>query len=151
MGSFRVWCGSLREGAVEFELRSGLVRNLRSGAGLAADHASRIARMPGYPVFLATVQVLFGDGYLPARVADALVGTLCIALAWLLARELFGPAEACVAAAVVAVYPFFILFVVLVLSEVALTARALSSASAWSNLSLGIRIETQPLISSSSP
>jgi len=107
-----------------------IARNLRSGAGLAADQASRIARMPGYPVFLATVQILFGDGYLPARVADALVGTLCIALAWLLARELFGPAEACVAAAVVAVYPFFVLFAVLVLSEVLFMALLLGGALA---------------------
>ncbi len=113
----------------------GIARSLRAGQGFALDRASRIARMPAYPVFLAAVQALFGERVVAARVADAFLGTLLIALVWLLTRELYGRAEAAVAAAIAALYPFFVVQAVLVLTEtlfgVFLVAGALFLAKAW--------------------
>jgi len=78
----------------------------------------RIARMPGYPIFLAGVQLVFGPSKLAVRLAQAVLGTVTVALAYVLAQRLFGRAEAVVAGLFVAVYPFFILYSVLILSEV---------------------------------
>ncbi|MBM4035488.1 MAG: glycosyltransferase family 39 protein [Planctomycetes bacterium] len=94
-----------------------MAANIRQGQGMMLDRASRIGRMPGYPVFLAVVQALFGEQLLAARVADALVGAAAIALVWLLAREVYGRAAAAIAAAITALYPFFVVMPLLVLSE----------------------------------
>ena len=94
-----------------------MASHLVHGEGLSLDRASRIGRMPGYPVLLAGVQAVFGDSLLAARVADALLGTALIALVFLLAREVYGPREGVAAAAIVAVYPFLVVQALLVLSE----------------------------------
>jgi 4-amino-4-deoxy-L-arabinose transferase-like glycosyltransferase len=91
--------------------------SIRHGEGFALDRASRIGRMPGYPVFLAGVQAVFGESLLAARVADALLGTVLIALVFLLTREFYGPREGVAAAAIVAIYPFLVAQALLVLSE----------------------------------
>ena len=112
-----------------------MASNIRRGEGLGLDHASQIGRMPAYPVLLAAVQSLFGERLLVARVADAVLGTVLIAVVFLLARQLFGPREAAVAAAITAVYPFFVAQALLVLSEalfgVFLIAGALLLAKAY--------------------
>jgi len=91
--------------------------------------------MPGYPTLIAAVQAVFGRGLLPVRVADAVLGTAAIGLVWLLARELYGAREAVVAAAITAVYPFFVAQAALVLSEtlfvVWMLAAGICLARAW--------------------
>jgi len=99
-----------------------VAENVRLGKGFMVSDDCLIGRMPGYPVFLALIQIAFGESMLAARLAQALVGTALIAIAWLLARELYGEREAHVAAAFVALYPPFILYTVLLLSETLFTA-----------------------------
>lgn len=94
-----------------------IAHNLRHGLGLGLDSASQVGRMPGYPVLLAAVQAIFGERLLAARLVDALVGTATIALVFLLGREVYGEAEGLAAAAIAAVYPFFVAQSLLVLSE----------------------------------
>ena len=51
-------------------------------------------RMPGYPAFLAASHALFGPGFQPVRVAQAVVDTLTCLLAGALAALLAAPAAA---------------------------------------------------------
>jgi len=106
-----------------------LADNIRLGYGpvLGERRAEPdlIPRMPGYPVLLAGVQILFGRGLLAPRLVQALLGTAAAGLVYLLARQLFGEREALVAAAIVAVYPIFVLFTILVLSETLFNALVL--------------------------
>ncbi|HUT33373.1 MAG TPA: glycosyltransferase family 39 protein [Planctomycetota bacterium] len=106
-----------------------IASNVRQGDGLGLDRASQIGRMPAYPVFVAGVQVLFGERLVAVRVADAILGTAVIALVFLLARELYGPREGAVAATVAAVYPFFVVQALLTLSETLFTVFLV--AGAW--------------------
>ncbi|MFP4057166.1 MAG: ArnT family glycosyltransferase [Candidatus Brocadiia bacterium] len=105
--------------ALEYEA---MARNIRRGRGLVVSESSRIARMPGYPCFLAAVHAAFGEGLLAVRLTQAVLGVATAGLAYLFARRLFGPGEGLVAAAAAAVYPIFVLLVVLVLSEVLFAA-----------------------------
>jgi len=109
--------------------------SLRHGEGLAVDCASRIGRMPAYPLWIAGLQAAFGGGLLPVRVGDALLGTALIALVYLLGRELYGHREAVVAAGLTAAYPFLVVQAVLVLSETLfmafMVAGALFVGKAW--------------------
>jgi hypothetical protein len=50
-------------------------------------------RMPGYPAFLAAVHTLFGPGFQPARLLQAVIDTLTALLAGALARSLAVPAS----------------------------------------------------------
>ena len=112
-----------------------VAENLLNGDGLSVDKASQIGRMPGYPVFLAALEAAFGRSNLAVRLAQAAVGTLAVLLSYVLARELFGTRAALAAAALTAVYPAFVAFTVLVLSEtlftVLLLAGAVGLAMAW--------------------
>ena len=80
----------------------------RLGAAIAAggpyeygpQHA-RVFRTPGYPVLLAPIIWLFGEGragVAMARAEAALFGTLAVALVWWLARRLFDERAAWIAA-----------------------------------------------------
>ncbi|MFL5883513.1 MAG: glycosyltransferase family 39 protein [Thermoleophilaceae bacterium] len=65
-----------------------------------------IWKAPGYPAFVGVVYSLFGSSATHAIVVQTLFGPVTIVLTWLLARRLFTPRIAVVAAAIVAVYPF---------------------------------------------
>src|SRR5262249_6343540 len=64
-------------------------------------------RVPMYPAFLATVT--FGQkAFLPIGLAQALIGAGTVWCAALLAREMFGSAAAIIAAAITALYPYYV-------------------------------------------
>lgn len=105
-----------------------VAHNLRHGEGFALDRASRIGRMPAYPVMIAALQAAFGGGLLPVRVGDALLGTALVALVYLLGMEFYGRREAALAAGIAAVYPFLVVQAVLVLSETLFMAFAVAGA-----------------------
>lgn len=94
-----------------------MAANVAAGRGFVLDKASRIGRMPGYPVFIAAAQALLGHGLLGIRVMQAIVGTVGVWLAWRLGRAMFGDGAGLWAAAMAAGYPFLILFTPLVLAE----------------------------------
>jgi 4-amino-4-deoxy-L-arabinose transferase-like glycosyltransferase len=93
---------------------------------------------PGYPYFLGAVDLL--DGHLtggssavhPARVAQALLGTVTVALIGLVAFELFGSTVALIALALAAVYPVLIELSGVLVAENLLVALEL--AAVWATL-----------------
>lgn len=95
----------------------GMAHNILHGRGFMVSPTSRIGRMPGYPVFLALVQLVCGDSLVAYRVADAVVGAGVVALVWVLAQVLFSAREGLVAGLIAAMYPAFVLYVVVLLSE----------------------------------
>ncbi len=78
-------------------------------------------RTPGYPAFLALCRLLFGPGLLPARIVQALLGTLSVGLVGLLATcfasEDRRGSTAWWAACLAALDPYLIVLSALALSE----------------------------------
>ena len=62
-------------------------------------------KAPLYPAWIALLYELFGHHLMAVRLVQIPVGLTTIPLSWLLARRLFGPRVATVAAFVVAAYP----------------------------------------------
>jgi 4-amino-4-deoxy-L-arabinose transferase-like glycosyltransferase len=123
----------LRLGAVaatpDLDTRGGDVADYdRHGRSLAAGHGypdSVIApaggptalRPPAYPFFLGGIYAITSNSVDAARIAQALVGTVTVALIGLLALRLWGRREALAALALAAVYPPLIAFGSSLLSE----------------------------------
>ncbi len=97
-------------------------------------------RTPGYPLVLAACQSVFGERTLPVRLVQAALGTLCVYLVYLLARQFATTAGdpatepprrrwtiPLAAAAVAAVNPHYLLMSSLVLSEAAFEPLMLAS------------------------
>lgn len=63
---------------------------------------------PGYPYFLGVLYWLFGSGFEVSHIANAVLGSISVALIWLIGRIVFGWREALVAGALAALYPMFI-------------------------------------------
>jgi 4-amino-4-deoxy-L-arabinose transferase-like glycosyltransferase len=78
-----------------------------------------VFRAPGYPLLLAAMFRMVGTNAAPvvARVLGAIIGTICVAVVYWLARIVFSPDVAFVAAAIVAVYPEAVATSVLPLSD----------------------------------
>ena len=86
-----------------------LARQLAQGYGYAFPGAPPTAfRVPLYPLFLAGLSG--GEPrYAPILVAQALVSTGTVVLAGLMARHWFGPRAGLIAAALCAIYPYYVL------------------------------------------
>ena len=78
-----------------------------------------VFRAPGYPLLLAGMFRVVGSDATPAaaRVMGAVIGTLCVGAVFWLARIVFSPVVALLAAAIVAVYPEAIATCILPLSD----------------------------------
>jgi hypothetical protein len=86
---------------------------------IGQDHF-RVFRSPGYPILLAPILGIAGDGpaaVMWARAEAALLGTLAVLGVWWLTRLLFDDRAALLAAALAAIYPGAIALSVLILSE----------------------------------
>lgn len=79
-------------------------------------HAS-FWKAPGYPLVLGLLYKAVGSNPFRAEMIQATIGIATITLTWLLARRLFTPRAASVAAIVMAVYPFAWLWEVSLYSE----------------------------------
>src|SRR4051812_46784676 len=114
------------------------------GKGLARGEPfqygrARIFRTPGYPVLLAALFQVCGDGRdaahepspLCGRALSAVLGTLAVGAAGVLARLLFGPRTALVAGLLTAFYPEAIALGTLVLSEAPFCPLMLLHLIAW--------------------
>jgi 4-amino-4-deoxy-L-arabinose transferase-like glycosyltransferase len=101
-------------------------------------------RTPGYPLFLALCQTLFGERTLPARLAQAALGAACVVLVYRLVKSTWpewhppdaaGWTPALIAAALVAVEPYTVLTSAFLLSEALFLPLLLlglwALASAW--------------------
>jgi len=87
-------------------------------------------RPPGYPLFLAAVFALPGPDVTMARVAQALLGVLTVALIGFVSLRLWGPRVALVAAAMATVFPPLIFLGAALLSEPLFLALELGALAA---------------------
>ncbi len=83
----------------------------RPGSGAGGTRGPSAYFAPGYPYFLAAVDLIDGhavrrDGAVhPARIAQAVLGTITVALIGLVALELFGATAGVIALILAAIYP----------------------------------------------
>jgi 4-amino-4-deoxy-L-arabinose transferase-like glycosyltransferase len=83
----------------------------RPGSGAGGTRGPSAYFAPGYPYFLALVDLVDGhsvrrDGAVhPARIAQAVLGTITVALVGLVALELFGATAGLIALILAAIYP----------------------------------------------
>jgi 4-amino-4-deoxy-L-arabinose transferase-like glycosyltransferase len=114
----------------------GLARTIRSGGPYEyveyADIPHFAIRTPGYPLFLALCQGIFGERTLAVRLVQAVLGVVCVYLVYQLTRLLVSPAQRhslgresserrfsapLFAAFLAAVNPYYVLLSPLILSE----------------------------------
>ena len=83
-----------------------LAQNIASGKPYEY-YGRQIFRMPGYPLFLAALQAIFGTNVpiLYGRIAGAVLGAFCVWEIWAIARLLYGEKSGLIAAAIAAIYP----------------------------------------------
>jgi 4-amino-4-deoxy-L-arabinose transferase-like glycosyltransferase len=111
-----------------------LNRTPGSGAGGTRGPSAYFA--PGFPYFLALVDIIDGhetrrDGAIhPARISQAVLGTITVALIGLVALELFGEVAGLIALVLAAVYPVLIELSVTLVAENLLTALVLATVYA---------------------
>lgn len=110
-----------------------LATNLVQHGSLATDDGRYAARMPVYPLLLATCAPLGdGAGVVAARVVQALLGTLTVLVALRWARAAAGARAGIVAGLLAACDPFQIFFANLLLTETLFTLLLLAAlAATW--------------------
>ena len=69
-----------------------------------------IKRTPGYPAFIASVYLIFGENHLPVIVIQILLSIGTIILTYILARTLWNQAAALIAALLLALDPVSFLY-----------------------------------------
>jgi 4-amino-4-deoxy-L-arabinose transferase-like glycosyltransferase len=110
----------------------------RSGGGAGGTRGPTAYFGPGYPYFLAGVDVLDGQetrrgrAVYPARLAQTVLGTVTVGLVGLVALELFGSAAALAALAIAAFYPVLVELSGALVAENLMTALML--AALWATL-----------------
>jgi 4-amino-4-deoxy-L-arabinose transferase-like glycosyltransferase len=108
----------------------------RPGSGAGGTRGPSAYFPPGFPYFLAAVDLIDGhttrrDGAVhPARIAQAVLGTITVALIGLVALELFGPVAGLTALALAAIYPVLIELSVTLVAENLLTPLVLAAVYA---------------------
>ena len=105
-----------------------------SGAGGTRGPSAYFA--PGFPYFLALVDILDGhetrrDGAIhPARISQAVLGTITVAMIGLVAFELYGEVAGLIALVLAAIYPVLIELSVTLVAENLLTLLVLAAVYA---------------------
>ncbi len=111
-----------------------LSHNPGSGAGGTRGPSAYFG--PGYPYFLALVDLVDGHtvrrgaAIQPARVSQAVLGTITVALIGLVALELFGATAGLIALVLAAVYPVLIELSTILVAENLLTTLILAAVYA---------------------
>jgi len=98
-----------------------IARHLVAGRGLVEGPARMASRAPGYPLFLAGWYAVAGHRLWVVRVAQSVVGACLCILVFVLSKRAFPGSAGLVAAATAAVYPFFIFYTGLILTETLFT------------------------------
>ena len=110
-----------------------LAKTIRAGSAYEivewGSISHRALRTPGYPLFLAACQAIFGEWSLGVRLVQAVLGTLSVGLVYLLTQRLVQCSGACpttgfpsrtaplVAAGLAAIDPYYVAISELLLSE----------------------------------
>jgi hypothetical protein len=135
----------------------GLGQGLADGHGYVspftpagAEEVPSAHKPPLYPLLIALVAWLGGDGHVPFQVASAVAGTGTVVVCAALAHQLAGPRAAVITAAIGAAYPVFLVadaslraetLVGLCVALTLLTAyRAWERPTAWRLIQLGVAI-----------
>jgi 4-amino-4-deoxy-L-arabinose transferase-like glycosyltransferase len=111
-------------------------RSIAAGNGypdtsVAAPSGPTAGRQPAYPYLLGTVYAVWpGDDVQAARVVQALLGTVTVALIGLIALQLWGRAVALTALGIAAVFPPLIVVGAALLSEALFVPLALAAIAA---------------------
>jgi 4-amino-4-deoxy-L-arabinose transferase-like glycosyltransferase len=86
-----------------------LAQNIAAGKGICLIGGTPTAfRVPLYPVFLAALTMGHRE-FLPIVIAQSIIGAATVFCTALLARQLFGKRAATIAAAIAALYPYYII------------------------------------------
>ncbi|MFH0964058.1 MAG: glycosyltransferase family 39 protein [Planctomycetota bacterium] len=121
-----------------------VARNFLATGDLVQGESTKISRVPVYPLYLSACYKLFGEGnYVFPRVIQAVLGSVLCLVVYELARPLLGARVALLAALGAAVYPFFIFYSALLLTETFFTLAL--AIFLWLILSLE-RLPDQPLL-----
>jgi 4-amino-4-deoxy-L-arabinose transferase-like glycosyltransferase len=107
------------------ELHWQLASNLVNQATLVSDDGRYAARMPLYPLFLASFAWLNETGILMARLAQAVLGAATAWIAYSLTRKAFDRRAAAVAGALICFDPYAVFLANLLLTEVLFGCLAL--------------------------
>lgn len=105
----------------------------RSGAGAGGTRGPSAYFPPGFPYFLAAVDLIDGHSTRrggaihPARLSQAVLGAVTVALVGLVGLELFGPWVGLAAAGLAAIYPVLIELSGVLVAENLFTALALAA------------------------
>ena len=106
------------------------------GSGAGGTRGPSAYYSPGFPYFLALVDIIDGHktrrggAIHPARISQAVLGTITVALVGLVALELFGEVAGLIALIMAAIYPVLIELSVTLVAENLLTALVLASVYA---------------------
>jgi 4-amino-4-deoxy-L-arabinose transferase-like glycosyltransferase len=107
-----------------------------SGRGAGGTRGPTAYFAPAFPYYLALVDIIDGhetrrDGAIqPARVSQAVLGTITVALTGLVALELFGPTAGLIALVLAAIYPVLIELTDTIVAENLLTLFVLAAVYA---------------------
>jgi 4-amino-4-deoxy-L-arabinose transferase-like glycosyltransferase len=145
--AYRVHLGEHDFWSSGYSFFNAIAKNVVAGHGLFAPGRGWAARQPVYPLFLA-VGLLLGGSYLPLVICEALFGVATALLAFLIGRRWFGERAGLIAAALAALYPYYVVHdtalqdtsMVGVGATLAVWVflRARISASAWAWLGAGL-------------
>lgn len=78
---------------------------------------SSASTAPLYPLFLSCVYAIFGHSFLAVRVMHSIIGTASVLMMYLIARDMFSEKAGLIACVIGAIYPVFVFFAGLVLTE----------------------------------
>ena len=84
---------------------------------LTGNGFSSASTAPLYPIFLSFIYRFFGHSFLMVRIIQSVIGSASILMIYLIARETFSEKAGLIAGSISAVYPFFIFFTGLLLTE----------------------------------
>ena len=103
----RCYSGSADFWANGYTFFFNVAQSIAAGNSMFGDGSGAGVRVPLYPAFLAAVT--FGQkSFLPVVFAQSLIGVGTVVCAALLAGEMFGRSAAITAAAITAVYPYYV-------------------------------------------
>ncbi len=94
-----------------------LATNLFEGNGYTQIGVEETRRAPGYPFFLALLFFAFGKSLVFVRITQAIMSALTVVLVYKLAKNLFNKKIAIFSAILAAIYPPFIFYSGLILTE----------------------------------
>ena len=142
-----------------------IAQNFLSGKGLISSPDRIAYRPPLYPLSLSGIYYLFGNGYWPIRIVQAILDALTCIMVYFLGKNILNKRTGVIASLICTIYPFFIFFTGFELTEtlfiflLILTFLSLIKTSesfsrkyfVWDGILLGLSALCRPLIAGFAP